>query len=71
VFLGLVVLNIVNPGMVLRGSESEFPKLSRRQRKALKREKKEAKKQRKTRKKMGFNRSHYEEYPMAGDRSAA
>ncbi|KAL3459286.1 RTA1 like protein-domain-containing protein [Aspergillus heterothallicus] len=41
-FLALVILNVVHPGRVLRGPESEFPRLSRKEKKQRKREKKEA-----------------------------
>jgi len=68
----------VNPGMVLRGPESNFPRLSRKEKKALKQEKKEAKRarkdekrQRKADKKAGVHNSHYEEYPMVDDRSGS
>lgn len=42
--LALVLLNAVHPGIVLRGENSEFPRLSRKEKKQMKREKKEAKK---------------------------
>ncbi|PKS09264.1 hypothetical protein jhhlp_003878 [Lomentospora prolificans] len=51
VFLGFLLLNIIHPGLVLRGPDSEFPRISRKEKKALKREKKEAKKQLKAEKK--------------------
>ncbi|GKU04006.1 rta1 protein [Fusarium langsethiae] len=47
ILIALVLLNIVHPGYVLRGPESEFPKLSRKEKKALKEQKKQAKKARK------------------------
>jgi hypothetical protein len=47
ILIALVLLNIMHPGFVLRGPESEFPKLSRKEKKALKEEKKQAKKARK------------------------
>ncbi|KAI1070073.1 hypothetical protein LB507_008138 [Fusarium sp. FIESC RH6] len=47
ILLALVLLNIMHPGFVLRGSESEFPKLSRKEKKVLKEQKKQAKKARK------------------------
>lgn len=43
--LALVALNLVHPGMVLRGPDSEFPRISRNEKKRLRREKKERKKQ--------------------------
>ena len=42
--LALTVLAIVHPGLVLRGPESEFPKMSRREKKTMKQQKKEEKK---------------------------
>ncbi|KAM0503202.1 hypothetical protein ACHAP8_003244 [Fusarium lateritium] len=47
ILIALVLLNLMHPGFVLRGPESEFPKLSRKEKKALKEEKKQAKKARK------------------------
>jgi hypothetical protein len=41
--LALVLLNVVHPGTVLRGPESDFPRLSRKEKKAIRREKKEQK----------------------------
>lgn len=49
--LGLILLNIIHPGLVLRGPESEFPTVSRAEKKEAKRQKKEAKKQEKEAKK--------------------
>jgi len=43
--LCFILLNVLHPGLVLRGPESDFPRISRKEKKALKREKKEAKKQ--------------------------
>lgn len=43
-FMALFLLNCVHPGFVLRGPDSELPRLSRKEKKALKRELKEAKK---------------------------
>ncbi|KAF4496485.1 phospholipid-translocating ATPase [Fusarium agapanthi] len=55
ILIALVLLNIMHPGFVLRGPDSEFPKLSRKEKKAIKQQKKmekkrakEAKKARKT-----------------------
>lgn len=47
VLLGLILLNVLHPGLVLRGPESEFPRVSRADKKGLKAEKKEAKRDRK------------------------
>jgi Sec-independent protein translocase protein TatA len=45
--LAALLLNIVHPGVVLKGPESEFPRLSRKEKRALKQSKKAAKQQRK------------------------
>ncbi|KAG7151644.1 lipid transporter atnI like protein [Verticillium longisporum] len=42
--LGLLLLNAVHPGWVLRGPDSELPRVTRREKKEIKRQKKEAKK---------------------------
>lgn len=47
VMLGLVLLNIIHPGLVLRGPDSEFPSLSRAEKKEMKKQKKEEKRQEK------------------------
>jgi len=47
-----VILNICHPGRVLKGEGSEFPSLSRKEKKALKREKKEAKRYRQEEKRL-------------------
>ncbi|KAL2840670.1 RTA1 like protein-domain-containing protein [Aspergillus pseudoustus] len=77
-FLALVILNLVHPGRVLRGPDSEFPRLSRREKKQLKREKKEAKRtEREERKQRRFHQKHgsigmdlldSQERGVAGDR---
>ncbi|KAF5647333.1 phospholipid-translocating ATPase [Fusarium sp. NRRL 52700] len=51
ILIALVLLNILHPGFVLRGPDSEFPKLSRKEKKALKQQKKMEKKQAKEAKK--------------------
>ncbi|SPN99866.1 related to phospholipid-translocating ATPase [Cephalotrichum gorgonifer] len=43
VLIGLLLLNVLHPGMVLRGPDSEFPRVSRAEKKEMKRAKKEAK----------------------------
>ncbi|KAK1141048.1 hypothetical protein N8T08_009621 [Aspergillus melleus] len=43
-FIAIGLLNIFHPGRVLQGPDSEFPKLSRKEKKQMKRDKKEAKK---------------------------
>lgn len=50
--LAAILLNAVHPGWVLRGPDSDFPRLTRAEKKAKKQEKKEAKKQAKEEKKM-------------------
>lgn len=49
--LALVILNVMHPGLVLRGPDSEFPGLTRAEKKALRLRKKEEKQQRKMAKK--------------------
>lgn len=58
-FMALLLLNAVHPGTVLRGAESEFPRPTRKERKAAKRQKKEMKRAEKERKKGGEARSPY------------
>lgn len=43
--MAFLLLNAVHPGWVLRGPESEFPRMSRKEKKQLKRGKKDAKKE--------------------------
>lgn len=40
--VALVLLNIMHPGLVLRGQDSEFPRLSKKEKKTLKQERKDA-----------------------------
>ncbi|KAF5678814.1 phospholipid-translocating ATPase [Fusarium heterosporum] len=47
ILIALVLLNAMHPGFVLHGPESEFPKLSRKEKKALRQQKKQEKKQEK------------------------
>ncbi|GKT45369.1 putative lipoate-protein ligase A [Colletotrichum spaethianum] len=49
--LALVLLNAMHPGIVLRGENSEFPRLSRKEKKQMKLERKAAKKESKLAKK--------------------
>ncbi|GCB18915.1 sphingoid long-chain base transporter RSB1 [Aspergillus awamori] len=51
-FIALALLNVVHPGRVLQGPESEFPRVSRAEKKRLKREKKQLKRERKEAKRM-------------------
>ncbi|KAF4990690.1 hypothetical protein FDECE_14272 [Fusarium decemcellulare] len=51
ILFALVLLNVMHPGFVLRGPGSEFPKLSRQEKKALKQQKKREKEQKKAAKK--------------------
>jgi hypothetical protein len=39
--IALGLLNVLHPGLVLRGPDSEFPRLTRKEKRALKQEKKE------------------------------
>lgn len=52
-FLAILLLNVFHPGRVLVGPDSEFPKLTRKQKKEMKREEKEEKRRRKAGKKAG------------------
>jgi hypothetical protein len=54
-FLALAILNVIHPGRVLQGPDSEFPKVSRQEKKRIKQDKKEAKRAEKERKKRGKN----------------
>ncbi|KAI5463524.1 RTA1 like protein-domain-containing protein [Mariannaea sp. PMI_226] len=59
----LVLLNIVHPGLILQGPDSDFPHLSRQEKKVLKQQKKADKAQRKAEKKARKNGgSGYEMY---------
>ncbi|KAI8679524.1 hypothetical protein NCS57_00230600 [Fusarium keratoplasticum] len=51
ILFALVLLNVMHPGFVLRGPDSEFPHLSRKEKKALKQQKKREKEQKKAAKK--------------------
>lgn len=51
--VALLLLAIFHPGRYLVGPESEFPRLSRKEKKAAKKEKKEAKNEMKAAKKAG------------------
>ncbi|KAJ4327823.1 hypothetical protein N0V84_001785 [Fusarium piperis] len=51
ILFALVLLNVMHPGFVLRGPDSEFPRLSRKEKKALKQQKKREKEQKKAAKK--------------------
>lgn len=60
--ISLVLLNAVHPGMVLQGPDSEFPRVSRAEKKALKQQKKDEKRQRKAAKKGGHHHVALVEY---------
>jgi hypothetical protein len=68
--LATVLLNIVHPGLVLKGQESEFPRLTRKEKKAVKRGKKEAKKQEKIDKKSAKKARKQEKSSWNGGRSS-
>jgi hypothetical protein len=51
----LLLLNVVHPGMVLRGPDGEFPRLSRAQKKEVKQQKKYEKQQARSAKKGGYD----------------
>jgi len=58
--LAALLLNIVHPGLVLKGPESEFPHVSRKEKKMLKQEKKAAKQQRKQEKRSAKEQRKWE-----------
>ena len=58
--LAALLLNIVHPGLVLKGPESEFPHVSRKEKKTLKQEKKAAKQQRKQEKRSAKEQMKWE-----------
>ncbi|RJE27298.1 RTA1 domain-containing protein [Aspergillus sclerotialis] len=70
-FLAFLVLNIFHPGRVLTGPESEFPRLSRAEKKKLKQEKKAEKAARKADKKAGRGTEMKPLQATAGDVSDA
>ncbi|EGX90799.1 RTA1 domain protein [Cordyceps militaris CM01] len=51
--LALVLLNVMHPGLVLRGPDGEFPRMTRREKKTRKQQMKEEKKRKKETKKAG------------------
>lgn len=52
-FLALILLNALHPGRVLRGRDSEFPRLTREEKKGRKQEKKGRKRQKKASRNVG------------------
>ncbi|KAJ6447143.1 RTA1 domain-containingprotein [Purpureocillium lavendulum] len=65
--VGLVLLNVMHPGFVLRGPDSEFPRLTRAEKKAIKAQKKEDKRRRKEERKRGKAGSAVSEYALTDD----
>lgn len=63
-----ILLNVVHPGLVLKGPESEFPHLSRKEKKMLKQEKKAAKQQRKQEKKSAKEQRKWDRQAASNDR---
>ncbi len=51
--LALALLNLMHPGLVLRGPDGEFPRITRREKKAARRRAKEEKKREKAERKTG------------------
>jgi hypothetical protein len=41
--LAVLVINVIHPGLILKGPDSDFPRQTRKEKRAIKREKKEAK----------------------------
>lgn len=69
--LALVLLNVVHPGLILQGPDSDFPHLSRKEKKALKQQKKQEKAQRKADKKARkHGSSGYEMYDSVVEEEA-
>lgn len=62
--LALVLLNAMHPGLVLRGPDSDFPRLSRKEKKALKQQKKDEKRDLKAAKKAAKSGKHSGSYEM-------
>lgn len=63
--LALTLLNACHPGLVLRGPDSEFPCLTRAEKKALKQRKRDEKRRRKEEKKRGGRKDS--EYVLTED----
>lgn len=59
--VALALLNLMHPGLVLRGEDGEFPRLSRQEKKAKKMEKKADKARRKEMRKLGRGKDVDEE----------
>lgn len=55
--LALALLNLVHPGLVLRGPDGEFPRVTRREKKAARQRAKEEKKRQKEARKAGSKSS--------------
>lgn len=64
--IALILLNVMHPGLVLKGPDGEFPRVSRKEKKALKRERKDEKRRRKEAKKAG-NLSGFKPEVDSGD----
>lgn len=69
--LAALLLNIVHPGLVLKGPESEFPRLSRKEKRALKQAKKAAKEQRKEEKQQAKKQRKQEKEQFRRARAAS
>jgi hypothetical protein len=61
--IAATLLSVIHPGLVLKGPDSEFPKLSRKEKKLLKKEKKEMKRELKQEKKRERHSSMHELNP--------
>ncbi|KAB8217607.1 RTA1 like protein-domain-containing protein [Aspergillus novoparasiticus] len=55
IFIGMMLWNVLHPGRMMPGPDSEFPKLSRSEKKQMKQEAKEAKKQER---RVGFSKKY-------------
>jgi len=67
-FLALLLLSVVRPGRVLVAPESEFPRLSRREKKMMKQEKKVLKREKEMEKRSNGNRFHADTGVSSGER---
>ncbi|TQB73133.1 hypothetical protein MPDQ_006050 [Monascus purpureus] len=68
-FLALAVLNVLHPGRVLRGPDSEFPRLSRAEKKRVKKEKKAQKATKKAEKRVVSRQQGFESLTESGRES--
>lgn len=68
-FFALVVLNVLHPGRVLRGPDSDFPRLSRAEKKRVKQEKKAQEATKKAEKKVASRQQGFQPLMESGRES--